>query len=203
MGEAKRRQRQAQTFDYQFIEAVGGAIRKLASAASGYLGGDCYLHAAIGKELLASNGIQAEIAAGYAAWRTGPADGSVISHTAKEVSYLPSGAQGFAYHAWLVAGEHIVDFTTYQLPRKAAELDAADGGHTELEWCPELLIAPLRSVCSYREVAQGDAGMYFYERHAKVEALLASTFALAPEDLETARLILASPDVLVLGPNHE
>ena len=64
MGEAKRRQRQAQTFDYQFIEAVGGAIRKLASAASGYLGGDCYLHAAIGKELLASNGIQAEIAAG-------------------------------------------------------------------------------------------------------------------------------------------
>lgn len=45
--------------------------------------------------------------------------------------------------------------------------------------------------------------MYFYERHAKVEALLASTFALAPEDIETARLILASPDVLVLGPNHE
>lgn len=202
MGEAKRRQQQEHPLDCQAVELVGAALRKLAGAASSHLGGDCYLHAVLGQKLLESKGIRSEIAAGYAAWRTGQSDGSVVSHSQKSAGYLPPGAQGFAYHAWLVVGCHVVDFTTYQLPRKAAELDAADGGHTEMDWCPELLIAHRSSIRSYNQVAQGNTGLYYYERHLGVEARLAATFTLDPEDLRLAHLILATPDIVVVGPNH-
>lgn len=200
MGEAKRRQQQDRQLDRQAIEKVGATLRKLAVAASSHLGLDCYLHAALGQQLLADQGIQAEIAVGFAAWRTGQSDGSVVSHTQQEVGYLPEGVAGFAYHAWLVIGHYVVDFTTYLLPHKAAALDAADGGHTEVDWCPELLITERRHISSYRQVAQGGTGLYYYERHAGLEAKLAASFTLDQDDLQVARLILAAPDVVVVGP---
>ena len=115
--------------------------------------------------------------------------------------YLPPGAQGFAYHAWLVCGTKIIDLTTYQIPRKAAELDAMDGGHTQLDWAPALLIANFADVKSYAAVQQGSAGMFYYERDRRIEKILAETSILDPEDVAHARLILRNPDLMVMGPN--
>lgn len=202
MGQAKIKRAQAAALDRAVVEAVGVALRKMAQAASSHLGGDCFLHAALGQALLAEKGVPSEIAAGYAAWRTGESDGSVIAHTRQVKGYLPEGKQGFAYHAWLLVPGHIVDFTTYQLKAKALELDALDGGHTEVDWCPPMLLAPIAEVRSYREVAQGHAGLFYYERDLSMEPKLARMFSMDPEDLQIAKLILANPDVAVLGPNQ-
>jgi len=201
MGQAKRKSLRADALDVQIVERVASAIRKLAQAASNHLGNDCYLHAMIGRELLKDFGIDAEIAAGFAAWRVGESDGSVIAHTPKERGYLPPGVDGFAYHAWLMCGLKIIDLTTYQLPKKAKDLDALDGGKTDVEWAPELLVASITEVRSFREVAQGHAGMFYYERNPKIERILAETSSLDAGDLQMARVILANPNAQVLGPS--
>lgn len=82
-------------------ERAGVAMRKLAQAASSHVGSDCYVHAAIGRELLKDLGIKTELKAGHAAWRIGSGDGDVMSHVDGVQGYLPEGAQGFAYHVWL------------------------------------------------------------------------------------------------------
>lgn len=118
MGESKRKQQHhAKSADLlgDVVPRVAHAIRRLAMAASPSVGSDCYLHAALGRQLLADLGIEARVVTGYAAWRVGPGDGDVISHTHQETSYLPQGAIGFAYHAWLACAGHVIDFTTYQL----------------------------------------------------------------------------------------
>jgi len=201
MGQAKQKRLRSESIDISDVERVGDAIRRLATAASEKIGYDCYVHALIGKELLADFSIDAEVAAGYAAWRTGESDGSVIAHTSKVKGYLPPGAQGFAYHAWLVCGTTIIDLTTYQIPRKAAELDAMDGGHTELDWAPALLIADFADVKGYAAVRQGSAGMFYYERDRRIEKILAETSILDPEDVAHARLVLRNPNLMVIGPN--
>jgi len=209
MGEAKRRQdrsaateaRRAQLT--QAVEQVGLALRRLATAASSHLGSDCYLHAELGRHLMADLGFACEIAVGFAAWRVGRGDGDVIAHTPNTAGYLPPGVKGFPYHAWLVVDECIVDLTTYQIARKARELDAADGGHTTVDWCPDSLILPLRQVRSYSYVAKApDAGHAYYESRPTLPAQMAATFTLDLEDLATARVLLANPEMQVIGPNQ-
>jgi hypothetical protein len=201
MGQAKQKKLRASTLDAQIVEGVGAAIRKLAQAASGHLGRDCYLHALLGRELLKDFGVETEVAAGFAAWRVGESDGSVVAHTNKVLGFLPEGVPGFAYHAWLKCSSKIIDFTTYQLPQKAADLDALDGGKTDIEWAPSMLVADVRDVRSYKEVAQGHAGMFYYERDARSERILADTSGLDIEDVERARVIFRNPHLHVLGPN--
>ena len=137
------------------VARVSTALRKLATAASEHLGHDCCIHAALGRALLADFGVPASPVVGFAAWRVGEGDGDVISHTPYTKGYLPPGVKGLAYHAWLDCSGCVIDFTTYQLPRKAQALDAMDGGHTTVRWCPDFLILPRDSIRSYEEVLVG------------------------------------------------
>jgi hypothetical protein len=131
MGDARRKKLQAASRATALSAAaqqVSAALRKLASASSGHLGSDCYVHAALGNRLLADLAIETKPVVGFAAWRVGNGDGDVISHTPRTQGHLPAGGRGFAYHAWLDCSGFIIDFTTYQLSQKALTLDAADGG---------------------------------------------------------------------------
>lgn len=62
MGEPKRKKQQQTVLLSELqpaVDQVGRAIRRLALAASGYLGSDCYLHAELGRLLLAGLGYKA------------------------------------------------------------------------------------------------------------------------------------------------
>ncbi|KVP40056.1 hypothetical protein WJ87_07695 [Burkholderia ubonensis] len=185
------------------VRQVSHALRRLAEAASASLGADCYTHAELGRVLLADLGFTFETQVGFAAWRVGRGDSDVLSHVPNVQAYLPPGAgMGFAYHAWLEGNEWLVDFTTYQFRRKGQELDAADGGHTRVDWCPDYLLLSRHELRSYKEVAQAPGpGLAFYESNADLTSRMASSYSLDAEDVATARLILSNPDMMVLGPN--
>lgn len=208
MGEARRKRALAQQLTGQraaleaAVQQVSHALRRLAEAASASLGADCYMHAEMGRVLLSDLGFQFETRVGYAAWRIGSGDGDVISHTRQAKSYLPEGAKGFPYHAWLTAGDFLIDFTTYQLRRKAEELDAADGGHTNVDWCPDYLLLTRTQVMAYRAVAEApDAGVAYYEADPALAPLLARNYTLDASDVAAARLIMRNPNMNVMGPN--
>ncbi len=212
MGQAKLKRLKTQNRLDQVrpaAERAGVAMRKLALAASTHNGSDCYVHAAIGRELLKDLGIQTEIVAGHAAWRLGSGDGDVMSHVDGVQGYLPEGAQGFAYHVWLETVEEggaspiLIDLTTYQLRLKAQQLDEADGGTTQVDWCPDLLVLRREDIRSYREVAQAPgAGLSFYQSIPGMLERLAAAADLDAEDLAHARIIMANPDMTVIGPNQ-
>lgn len=175
MGAAKRRKAQNQAQYDQLaaaVEKISFALRRLATAASGNLGGDCYLHAEMGKALLADFGFTFRTVLGFAAWCVGPGEGDVLAHTAAVQGYLPPGAQGFPVHAWL--------------ERKGRGLDAADGGHTQVNWRPDYLLLQRNDLKSYREVAQApDAPRAYYEARPELERPIREAGAL---DLKTLRL---------------
>lgn len=206
MGEAKRNKIRAAEAMPQLEAAaprVAAVLRKLASAASAQLGSDCYLHADLGQLLLADLGIQSRPVVGFAAWRVGSGDGDVIGHTPHTPGYLPAEGQGFAYHSWLEIGDLILDFTTYQFRKKAADLDAADGGRTSVSWCPDYLLLPKTDVRTYKDVAQApDAGAAHYEARLGLDVIVRPMFNLDPEDVATARWLLDHPAVNVFGPNN-
>lgn len=205
MGEAKRRKgRQAARGDElrAAVALVGHAIRRLAIAASGNLGSDCYSHAVLGQVLLNDLGFDARLAIGEAAWRIGPGDGDVISHTPRVGGYVPEGGVGFAYHAWLVLLDCVVNLTTYQLERKARDLDAADGGHTQVDWCPQALVIPLDQVKTYEAVAAAEsAGVCFYLDRREIHDFMMRLGRLDDDDVRAARILLAHPETQVMGPN--
>lgn len=205
MGEAKRRKQGDDALRRsleEHVPRVSQALRKLATAASGHLGTDCYIHAEIGQLLLKDCGIESSPVYGFAAWRIGSGDGDVVSHSPRDVGHLPPGAEGFSYHAWLESSGFLIDFTTYQLRKKAADLDAADGGRTSVDWCPDFLLLPRYRVHSYKEVAQAAGpGVAYYEARPELVNMLRSRFTLDPTDVQAARLILSNPDVNVFGPN--
>lgn len=212
MGQAKLRRQQSLLRLEHVLPAAqraGEAIRKLATAASSHLGSDCYLHAAIGGVLLSDLGVQTTLRAGHAVWRIGPGDTDVMAHKSELGSYLPQGAQGFAYHVWLETVEEsetspiLIDFTTYQMRTKAAQLDAADGGKTRVDWCPNLLVLRRDELRKYREVAAAaDAGVAYYESIPGYLERLVAAARLDPEDLALARVIMANPGMNVMGPNQ-
>ena len=207
MGEAKRNKLRAMEQLRQFTafrdaaESVGGAIRKLLEACSNQYGSDCYLHAALGQALLKDLGFDCAIRVGFAMWRVGEGDGDVIAHTqGMTTAHLPSTTNAMAYHAWNEYAEHVVDFTTYQLRQKGADLDAMDGGTTVVNWCPDMLLLDRKQIRSHADVASLTAGLAYYEPKAEMLESLASGFTLDPEDLATARLILSNPQMTVIGP---
>lgn len=204
MGEAKRRaaalDKQEESLANVDIPRLAAAIRKLATAASGNLGSDCYIHSAIAKAILGRLGIEAKLVVGHAAFRVGNGDGDVIMH-APTPGMIPQPG-GVAYHVWLQIGSFLLDFTTYQLKRKAIQLDRLDGGNTTVTWCPDVLWTPIRSISSLRDVIQLDAGLYYYREVPSVAAMIISSAPeLDPTDVEAAWMLYQHEDMLVLGPN--
>lgn len=207
MGEQKRKRLAATKLAEQLtatVERISTVIQKLATAASSHLGADCYLHAELGAELLRGSGFEAQLVVGYAAWRVGPGDGDVISHGPHTQGFLPAGAQqGLPYHAWLELHGVVIDLTTYQLQRKARELDAADGGQTSVMWCPDFLVLPRFDIRQHRQVANAlRPGVAYYEARPELNTILKPASSLDPAHVFAARLLLANPDAQVFGPNN-
>lgn len=202
MGQASNKRKQLLSYQAPVAQVAQG-LKKLAIAASGALGMDCYLTAVLGQKVLEDFGIHAEIAVGHAAWRVGPGDSDVIAHVPSGNQYVPPGEIGLAYHAWLELPSlgTLVDFTTYQLPLKAEQLDQYDGGATRVDWAPSYLFVQ-RSTCkTYGEVAAAAGPVaYFYQSVPEARELLAKSFVLDPADLAAARLVCRNPDINVVGP---
>jgi hypothetical protein len=184
------------------VSRVCAAIRKLATAASGHFGSDCYLHMQLGQVLLADLGFESQQVVGFAAWRVGEGDGDVIAHVPYTPSHLTVGADGYPYHAWLSHHLLVVDLTTYQLNHKAQQLDAVDGGRTSVTWCPQYLLLPPSQINTYKQVSASlSPGVAYYERRSELAAVLRPKFPLDPDAVEMARRLLANPDLRVIGPN--
>jgi hypothetical protein len=183
------------------VARVAVVLRKCATAMSSSFGRDCAMHAQLGRALLADSDFEARLIVGYAAWRVGRGGGDAVEHISHPADYLPSGVKRFGYHAWLNCNGVIIDFTTYQLKRKAQELDAADGGHTTVEWCPDYLLLPPHAIKRYEEVQQAPhAGVAYYEARPELEPLLGCEREPDPEALRIARIVFANPGLTVLGP---
>ena len=183
------------------LPRISSALRRLATAASGNLGSDCYIHAAIAQEILNRLGVSSKLIAGYAAWRVGNGDGDVILHA--PLPNMPSQPGSVAYHMWIEANNHLIDFTTYQLRHKALQMDKLDGGTTTVTWCPDYLAVPKKSVSPLRSVIQLRAGMYFYKQDKEIENLIISAaHPLDADDINTAWLLYQNQELCVFGPNN-
>jgi hypothetical protein len=183
------------------LPRISSALRRLATAASGNLGSDCYIHAAIAQEILNRLGVSSKLVAGYAAWRVGDGDGDVILHA--PLPNMPSQPESVAYHMWLEVGNQLVDFTTYQLRYKSSQMDKLDGGSTTVKWCPDYLSVPKKSVSTLRAVIQLRAGLYFYKQDTAIENLIISAARpLDDDDINTAWLLYQNLELRVFGPNN-
>lgn len=184
-------------------EPIAAAIRKLANAASGDYGKDCFLHALLAQKALKElSGIQTKIVVGFAAWRVGNGDSDVISH-APMPGMVYQGEDALPYHAWLVAGDYLLDFSTYQLHEKAAQLDALDGGKTRVDWCPDYLIVKHNKSSSLSLVQQHRAGLFYYEQKIMLERkVMEKAQPLDEEDWHNFMTIYHNPDIVVIGPNQ-
>lgn len=203
MGQAKRKLSVEAKPLHEFVGEITQALQRLAAAASEMYGGDCYMHAALGREILKTRGVEARIVIGEAAWRIGSGDGDVISHTRKTQGYKPVGFNAYPYHAWLEYDGQVIDLSTYQLPDKAAKLDAADGGKTKVEWAPPFILRHRSALRSYEEVAQGGVGLCWYERMEDIEAyILQRAKPVDAEDVAALSLLMRNPDIKVIGPNN-
>lgn len=219
MGEARRRKaeqdrkRQAVAASLEGFnkEAFARAIRKMYTATSTRLGVDCASHAQVARAALALLGIEAELRFGDAAWRiNGKAPHGVVAHLQGQATYVEPDPEGDAraapFHAWLVIGDDLVDFTTYQLPAKAAAIDAADGKHTEVEWAPENLWVPLSTVQPYPAVRDGyTAGLYHYRSDPSVGRLVQGGASVDDEDVQTLLMLYnlfdSGAETEIYGPN--
>lgn len=182
------------------IPTLAGAVRKLILAAGGNIGSDCYTHAALGVAILERLDIPAEIVSGYAAWRVGEGDGDVVAHVPQP---SPSHAlpNAFMYHTWIEVAGRILDLSTYQLRAKAAQLDAMDGQHTQVGWCPDYLFTEKKACRSYSEVAKQHTGLFYYARDILVERKLAGGYKRDSEDEEAVWMIYCHPELNIVGPN--
>lgn len=205
MGQAKQR-RMAQEQYRQLcrnidLARVAKSVQKVCAAASAHLGTDCLLQAKMAQHILGRLGMVSELVIGHAAWRVGPGDGDVVSH-------FPNGhaqsATAALYHAWLIVGDHIFDVTTKELPLKARQLDALDGGTTTVQWAPDYVWMAYGAVKTIAEVtASLHPGGCAYRRSADVQALvLRHCRASDGQNEALAWLAYQSPDATVIGPRH-
>lgn len=182
------------------VSVAASATRRLATAASGLLGRDCYIHAAIAQALLADLGLRVRLVAGFAAWRVGSGPGAVIIHAPVTGQTAPPDA--LHYHAWLEYRDKIIDVTTYQLRQKAAELDAADGQVTDVDWAPGVLILPASRTRTLNDVVNAHrSGICHYRRNIAIENHL-SGFELDSVDLANARFLMEHPEAIAIGPTN-
>lgn len=187
-------------------DAFARAVRKLFTAAGTAPGVDCLQHAVIAQAALKALGIEAQLRAGYAAWRVdGVASNAVVAHHPKGTA-IPGPDNEFMYHAWLQVGQDLVDFTTYQLAEKVRQMDAADGQHTPVSWVPEYLWVPAKSGASFADVRDGrQAGLYHYKRDLAVEGKVRRIATLDPGDVRMLLTIYTAEcegPVEVYGPSN-
>lgn len=182
------------------VSVAASAIRRLATAASDLLGRDCYVHAAITQALLADLGLRVRLVAGFAAWRIGSGSGAVVIHAPVTRQAVPPPPDALHYHAWLEYRDKIIDVTTYQLPRKIAELDAMDGQETVIDWVPDVLVMPASRTRTLNDVVNGmRSGICYYRRNIDIENRL-SGFELDDVDLANARFLMEHPEAIAIGP---
>lgn len=182
------------------LQRISSALRRLTTAASQHHGSDCYIHSALAQVMLAGLGIESKLVAGYAGWRVGNGDSDMVLH-APLPNMVPQ--PGIPYHVWLELDGHILDFTTYQLRLKAAQMDELDGGKTNVVWCPDFLFAPKKSISPLNRVIQKRAGMFYYERETEIEArVIAASSPLDEDDLATAWLLYQNQGIQVFGPRN-
>jgi hypothetical protein len=183
------------------LSHISSALRRLAKAACENIGSDCYIHAAIAQTMLARLGLSSKLVAGYAAWRVGKGDGDVILHA--PLPHMPPQPGAVPYHVWLESNNHLIDFTTYQLSRKAAQMDKLNGGRTNVKWCPDYLAVPKKTVSPLHSVIQLRAGMFFYQQDAAIEnVILSAAQPLDVDDVNTAWLLFLNQDLRVFGLNN-
>jgi len=207
MGEAKRR-REAEIREEGAavkvdMHRVAAAVNKICWAASPHHSQNCLLQAELARDLLADLGVSAQIVAGAAAWRLGQADGDVLSHVPKP-GFKPAHPNEVPFHAWLRIGGMIFDVTTADMREKATALDAQDGGRTNVDWAPPFLFVRVDQVSSYHDVAQGRAGLFFYQEDAYLTQLINDTINQNSRDAEDSRMVrlaYENPDANVFGPN--
>lgn len=196
MGEAKRR-REAQAASGTSspppldLDKLSAAMRQTVQAITDQPGADCLIYARVGAVVLRRLGHPARAVAGSAAWRVGPGDSDVVSH-AREVNgdiFLPDAPVPAAmFHAWIEVGHdpataEVVDFSTWTLANKARQLDEADGGKTQVDWCPDYLWIKKGALKAPKAVLQApDAGVAAYVRHPDIEARLKFEDLAVPED---------------------
>jgi len=187
------------------IEQVSHALRRLAEATSAHLGSDCYAHAEIARQLLAEKGFAFDLKVGAAAWRVGPGDADVVAHSPHVEGHLPPGGGiGMAYHTWLESPAWVLDFTTYQLRRKAHALDQLDGGKTHVDWCPPYLCIPHSHNRTLSEVAEAlGPGVACYLGSPALSEVMKPGFVLDETELANARILLSNPNMQVIGVNSE
>jgi hypothetical protein len=183
------------------LSHISSALRRLATAASGNFGSDCFTHVALARELLARLGIKATQVCGYAAWRVNIHDPDIVLHAPLPDTPLPPGS--FPYHMWLEINDRLLDFTTYQLRHKIDHLNRLDGGTTDCIWCPDFLFVSKKTISPLRDVIQLRTGMYFYQRVPELEAqILAASTSLEEEDVATAWMLYQNQELQLFGPNN-
>jgi len=182
------------------LSHISSALRRLLTAASGNFGTDCFIHSALAQTLLAQLGFESTLTVGFAGWRVGNGNSDVIIHA--PLPDMPP-QPGVAFHVWLELGGYLLDFTTYQLPQKAAQLDALDGGTTKVRWNPPYLFALKSSVSLLRDVIQLRAGLYYYVRETELEArVIASSSSLDASDVSMALMLYQNQEMQVFGPRN-
>lgn len=181
------------------------ALQKLTTSASMHIGADCMLQAKLAQRILQEEGINTRLVVGESAWRVGPGDGDVITHSPRYSGYSPAGVKALAYHAWLQMGTTIIDFTTHSLRCKAQQLDALDNGKTNVLWCPPYLVMQSEDTLPLREVVQAEHhGVACYQRLPGLEEVMVAEGLCKDIDEEYVlllRLIFDSPEMVVIGPN--
>ncbi len=184
-------------------ERISIAIQKLASAASGHVGRDCLLHAVLAQKALKElEGVDTRLIIGFAGWRVGEGDSDVVLH-APMPGMVYQGEDALPYHAWLATKDYLIDLSTYQLRDKARQIDALDGGSTQVDWCPDFLVVKHKKISTLKQVAQLTAGTFFYLYNAQMDRKLKETSReIDPEDWANFLLIYHNPDITVFGPNH-
>jgi len=206
MGDAKRKRQAQEGLRAAALAAAetidqaraAAAVRQIVGAITDFHGADCLLYAHIGAELLRSMGLDAKPAAGSAAWRVGSGGTDVISH-AREINGMQFSQaeqrKAAMFHAWIEAPGLIIDFSTCTLRAKAAQLDAADGGHTTVDWAPDFVWVSTSQPASTEGTAvrqpravlmAPDAGVFNYTRHADIEAITLECSADFAQSLATA-----------------
>lgn len=187
------------------IARVAHALQKLTNSASMHIGADCMMQAKLAQRILQEEGINTRVVVGEAAWRVGPGDGDVITHSPRIGGFAPQGVKAVAFHAWLEMGSTIVDFTTHSLKSKAAGLDELDGKTTSVLWCPEYLVMPTEDALQLQEVTQAPKeGVACYQEIPELLEYLIFKGLQSNVDEEDAillRMIYEAPDMFVIGPN--
>jgi len=206
MGQAKynreRNERERVILATLPLPRVASAIQKLTEAASGALGADCVVNSNLARLILQRLGAEARMVVGQAAWRVGPGDGDVIAHVLGTPA-LNEGPNALPFHCWLEYADHIIDFSTFQLPLKAAQMDALDGQTTTVTWSPTFLCVPRSEVSPYPVVQRCSAGLFYYAADRALHDQVMASFKSDAEDEALAWIIYNSAENLqVFGPNH-